>query len=56
MTNRRKRLQKANELFSDQEAKAHINNLGIVHICAEMQEVGATTHDERYGNLQTSPT
>ena len=56
MYNRRERLQMANELFADQEAEAHITNLGIIDICAEMAEVGTTTHDEWYGDLQPSPT
>ena len=55
MTNYRERLQTANKLFADQQAEAHITNLGIINICAEMAEIGTTTHDEWYGNLQPSP-
>ena len=56
MSNRREKLQPANKLFADQEAEAHITILGIIDICAEMEEVGTTTHDEWYGNFQPRPT
>ena len=49
VNNRRERLHTANKLFADQEAEAHITNLGINDICAEMVEIGTTTHDEWYG-------
>ena len=49
MKNRRERLQTANELFTNEEAEAHITNLGIIDICAEIAEIGTTTHDELYG-------
>ena len=53
--NCREKVQAANELFADQEAEAHISNLGVIDICAELTEVGTTTHDEWYGNLQQGP-
>ena len=46
MSNQRERLQTANKLFTDQDADAHITNLGIIDICAEMEEVGTTNHAE----------
>ena len=54
--NNRREIHTANELFADQEAEAHITNLGIIDICTEMAEIGTTTHDEWYGDLQPSPT
>ena len=56
MENRRKKRQTANKLFADQEAETHIHNLGVINICAEIQEVGATTHDKWYDDLWPGPT
>ena len=57
MENRQERLQATNELFPDQEAEALITNQGIINVCAEIKEVGTTTHDEWYGDLRnTGPT
>ena len=44
--NRWERLQAANELLADQETEAHIANQGFIDICAEIEEVGTTTHEE----------
>ena len=41
----------ASELFTDQEAEAHIANQGIIGVVAKVEEIGTTTHDEWFGDL-----
>ena len=50
--NRRERLQAADKLFSNQEAEAHVANQDSIDICAQIEEVGTTAHDKRYGYLR----
>ena len=51
MSNRREEIQAARAMFAIEEAEAHIENQGVIDIIAEIDEIGAATHDEWYGDL-----
>ena len=57
MTNKQERIKAASELFADHKAEAYIANQSVIDIVAEVEEIGITTHDERFGDLRNnSPT